>query len=122
MTPGPSTSARVVVLPGSSRMQGRTFQPGPSWADGLWGSGSARAPPPRSPVGFSAEIDRVSADDNNASPLSPSPVNMSMYLASLHILAFHSGRIVAGRWRGHSSIADAGCLVGFWARQATGRL
>ena len=67
MMPGPATSIRTAVSPALTRMKGRTFQPWPrssaarALATGLGsvGLGIAMPPLPFSPVGFSAEIDRV---------------------------------------------------------------
>src|SRR5207249_2325687 len=66
-TPGPLMSASVTVLPASSMMQGRIFQPTPSIEPALFLSGLAFAPPPFSPRGFSAEMERVSALERSGS-------------------------------------------------------
>src|SRR5712692_601396 len=64
IAPAPAMSASTFTSPGSITMYGETFQPRPSLRAGLLtGSGTAIAPLPFSPVGFSGLIERLSAFD-----------------------------------------------------------
>src|SRR6266436_3539907 len=67
IAPAPDISARTFTSPGSITTYGATFHPRPSFRAGLFaGSGSAIAPLPFSPVGFSGLIERLSAFDRIA--------------------------------------------------------
>src|SRR5271166_298488 len=78
IAPAPAISARTFTSPGSMTTYGATFHPRPSLRAGLLvGSGSAIAPLPFSPVGFSGLIERLSASERIARfPICmPSPLN-----------------------------------------------
>ena len=76
----------VWVSPAATLTNGLTFQPCPrSLAAALNGSvsgssglGTAIAPLPFSPVGFSGLTDRVRASDSSGSPASPAPSAKSL--------------------------------------------
>src|SRR5258708_39399767 len=62
MAPDPEASAKVATSPAFTTMEGLTFQPRPRYFAAFWPVPVvAMAPLPRSPVGFSGEIERVSA-------------------------------------------------------------
>src|ERR1043166_4527968 len=62
MAPVPAVSAKIAVSPDFTTMDGLTFQPRPRYLAAFWPVPVVAMPPlPRSPVGFSGEIERVSA-------------------------------------------------------------
>src|SRR5205085_12168867 len=78
MAPGPVMLAISVGCAGGMSMQGRHCRPRPSSADGP--PGSAIPPFPFSPVGFSAQIDLVFAEESRERfpKCIPSPLNELM--------------------------------------------
>src|SRR5438874_2607420 len=91
MTPGPMMSASVVVEFGASVMHGRTFQPLPNRLATCESSGGdSLAPPPFSPVGFSAEIERVFAPESNGRLPRPRPSDMAASKDHLHSRRIHT--------------------------------
>src|SRR5271154_4011316 len=86
IAPAPPISASTFTSPGSITTYGATFHPRPSFRAGLLaGSGSAIAPLPFSPVGFSGLIERLSAAERIARlPMCmPSPLNDAIACALL---------------------------------------
>src|SRR5882757_856103 len=61
-------------------MYGETFQPWPRFLAGLFSSGMAIAPLPGSPLGFSGEIERVTADESSGKlpRCIPRPLNVAI--------------------------------------------